>query len=77
MNPFAHQTTPPPAGACGERGFSTAADAKTSAQARSLTSYVIMHWRTEFAWISPVEVFLSRVMPAIAAGIRAVEIKTK
>ena len=71
MNPFS-QT---PDGVAGLRGFQSAASAKASAQAQpEVKSFAILQWKQEFAWVSPAEVAMARMGPALMAGINIVEI---
>ena len=59
----------------GQRGFTTAEQAKDAAKAAKAESFaIIQHPRQpEFAWVGPVEFFMTRSFAAINAGIRIVE----
>lgn len=74
-----HSMTP-----AGQHGFPTAEAAKLAAKAHpGATTFVIISQQvragfnqagaTEFAWVGPVEFFMSRLFQAINAGIRIVE----
>ena len=74
MNPFANT----PAGACGERGFTTAVDAKRAAISHpGAKSFAVMECKGEFAWVAPVEVVLSRMLGCQMAGIQILEMASK
>ena len=86
MNPF--QKLPPlPAGACGARGFGSAAEAKAAAQGQAQGGFVVLQAPArvslgafslqigdEFAWVAPLETWTARAELAIAGGIKVVEI---
>lgn len=60
----------------GQRGFATAEQAKNAAKGRDgVTSFVVLHdpRRQEFAWVAPVEFFMTRSFACINAGIQVVE----
>jgi hypothetical protein len=59
----------------GQRHFRTAALAKAAAiDAKAVSWAVIKHPRQpEFAWVAPVEFFMTRSFAAINAGIQVVE----
>ena len=67
----------------GQRGFPTAAEAKSAAVNAKAASFVVISQQhragfnqagaTEFAWVGPVEFFMSHSFAAIGAGIVIVE----
>jgi hypothetical protein len=64
----------------GARGFGTAAAAKEAAQKHDgVTSFAILQnnprpfMQPEFAWVAPLEFYMTRAMPAAMAGISVVE----
>lgn len=59
----------------GQRGFTTAEQAKDAAKAAGAASFVVIaHPRCpEFAWVGPATFFMTRSFAAISAGIRVVE----
>lgn len=73
FNPF-DRRAPLPSGACGQRGFQSATDAKENALNRSTSSFAVVQAGDEYAWISPAKAFAARALPAMAAGIALVEI---
>ena len=76
MNPFL-KPPPLPPGSTGERHFPTAAAAKESAANRGVSSYAVLQYGQEFAWISPVSAFTARGFAALSAGIHVIEIGQK
>lgn len=74
MNPFG----PPPAGAAGQRGFDSAQKAKGAALGQPTTStYAVLQFRNEFAWVAPVDVVHARIAPMMMSGIQVVEFGRK
>lgn len=67
----------------GQRGFPTVAEAKSAAINAKVASFVVISQQhrmgfnqagtIEFAWVGPVDFFMSRSLAAIAAGIAIVE----
>lgn len=78
FNPFGPRPDVPP-NSHGRRGYSTAADAKTAAQATGAASFAIIRHPngTEFAWLAPAQAFMARVALALHAGIHLVELGEK
>lgn len=66
----------------GARGFKTSTEAKEAAVKAGTTSFVVLQnaprpfMLPEFAWVAPVEFFISRAAQAMAAGIAVVEMVT-
>ncbi len=60
---------------CGERGYPTAQAAHDAAKAQKIPAFaVISHPRqAEFAWVAPLEFFMSRMPAAMMAGIQIME----
>ena len=64
----------------GERGFKTAEEAETAARKREMKSFAILRnapqpfMQPEFAWISPIEIYMNRAIPATMSGISAVKV---
>jgi hypothetical protein len=72
MNPFIRLPALP-TGSRGKRGYRSAADAKASAENHGVHNYAILLARQEYAWLSPVEAFTVRAIPAVASGVQLVE----
>ena len=60
----------------GQRRFATARAAHESATNQGVKSFVVIKngRALEFAWVAPVEFFMSRALEAAAAGIRVMEV---
>lgn len=67
----------------GERGFRSAEVAEEMARKRGIKSFAVIRNSSrpfmppEFAWLSPVEFYMSRAVPATLAGIMIVKTVTE
>jgi hypothetical protein len=74
VNPF-QKLAALPSGTRGGRGYQTIVAAREAAVNQGAKTFAIIEARGEYAWITPIMAFTVRALPALAAGIRLVEVR--